>query len=73
MFLEVGGISPVPTTSRSSGGGGQEAPCRAGLGRTSSVRFGPRRGLSLRAAGATCRERELLGWFFIKDSRFLRS
>lgn len=56
MVLEVGGISPVPTTSCSSGGGGQEAPCRAVLGGTSSVRFGALWGLSLSAAGAMCRE-----------------
>lgn len=69
MVLEVGGISPVPTTSRSSGGGGQEAPSRAVLGGTSSVRFGALWGLSLSAAVWG----ELLGWFSIKDSRFLRS
>lgn len=69
MVLEVGGISPVPTTSRSSGGGGQEAPSRAVLGGTSSVRFGALWGLSLSAAVWG----ELLGWFSIKDSRFRRN
>lgn len=28
MFFEVGGIGPLPAASRSSGGGGQEAPSR---------------------------------------------